>query len=659
LTKPKKKQPSPLPTKEQVLAFIRESPVPVGKREIAKAFNVSGADRVGLKELLRGLRNEGAVARGTRRELMDPDALPEYLVIEVTGPDADGDLTARPVHWNPDDGSKPPAILVLPSREHAAPGTGERLLARLRATGPRRYEARIVRKVGSGPRRVLGVVETGLRNTVVRPTDRKLRFEIEIAAHDLNGAVAGDVVWIEPLGRRGRVLEKVGTLRDPGTISLIAIAANDIPVAFPDAALAQAHAAGPAPLGNRLDLRAVPFVTIDGEDARDFDDAVWAEADPDPANPGGWHLRVAIADVSWYVRPDDALDGAALRRGNSVYFPDRVVPMLPEELSNGWCSLRPREDRPTLAAEIWIDAQGRLLRHRFQRALIRSAARLTYTRVQQARDGHPDDETAPLLHDVIAPLYGAYDALLAARRARGTLDLDLPERLVSLGEDGRIASIRLREHFDSHRLIEEFMILANVAAAETLERRHQPCMYRIHAPPDAAKVQALREFLATLGIGLPPGLNLKPRTALRTAGPRNHPAQPEPGPVQPAERRPFRPGAQPLCALHLTDPALCRPAGSSRADHRPRSRRRRSAAGCRHHIRGDRRRYFPVRTSRRNGRARRHGPLHDGLYGRPAGRRVQWPHRRRDALRTVRRARRQRRQRPGADQDPGQRIFRP
>jgi len=544
-----KKQTSPLPTRDQVLAFIRESPVPVGKREIAKAFNIKGADRVGLKELLRDLRTEGAVARGTRRELMDPGALPEYLVIEVIGPDADGDLLARPVHWNPDDGAAPPEIIVQASREHAAPGAGDRLLARLRKRSKTRYDAQIVRKVGHGPRRVLGVVATprgapnvpersarnapqrgalnapergalnapqrGALNAIVRPTDRKLRYEIEIAPRDLNDAVDGDVVWVEPIGgplaRRGRVLEKVGTLRDPRAVSLIAIAANDIPVEFPEAALAQARKAVAAPLGERVDMRGVPFVTIDGEDARDFDDAVWAEPDPDAANPGGWHLCVAIADVAWYVRPDDALDRAAVRRGNSVYFPDRVVPMLPEELSNGWCSLRPHEDRPTLVAEMWIDAAGHLKRHRFHRALIRSAARLTYTRMQQARDGHPDHELAPLMNDVVAPLYGAYATLLQARQARGTIDLDLPERLVSLDETGRIASIRLRERYDSHRLIEEFMILANVAAAEMLERRHQPCMYRIHAPPDAAKIEALREFLATLGIRLPPGLSVQPR----------------------------------------------------------------------------------------------------------------------------------------------------
>ncbi|HJQ59550.1 MAG TPA: ribonuclease R, partial [Vineibacter sp.] len=288
MTKPKK-QASLLPTKDQVLEFIRDSPIAVGKREIAKAFNVKGTDRIGLKELLRDLRQSGALARGTRRELMRPDALPEHLVVEVIGPDADGDLLARPTHWNSDDGAPPPQIVVQPSREHAAPGSGERLLVRLRPRDRDRYEAQIVRKVGHGPRRVLGVVETprGARHAIVRPTDRKLRFEIEVQMRELDGAVDGDVVWVEqiggPLARRGRVVDKVGTLRDPRAVSLIAIAANDIPVDFPEPALAQARHAGPAPLNQRVDMRGVPFVTIDGEDARDFDDAVWAEPDGDSA----------------------------------------------------------------------------------------------------------------------------------------------------------------------------------------------------------------------------------------------------------------------------------------------------------------------------------------------------------------------------------------
>ncbi len=267
-----------------------------------------------------------------------------------------------------------------------------------------------------------------------------------------------------------------------------------------------ARRAGPAPLDDRVDLRGVPLVTIDGDDARDFDDAVWAE--PDAENEGGWHLMVAIADVAWYVRPGDALDGNARERGNSVYFPDRVVPMLPEELSNGWCSLNPGEDRPCLVADLWIDPAGRLVRHQFVRAMMRSAARLTYEQVQRAIDG-ADDAAAP--RDLVVPLDGAYRALKAAREARGTLDLDLPERRFGFTSDGSVSSIGLRQALDSHRLIEEFMVAANVAAAQTLSAPDRGGLFRVHDSPALEKLDELREFLATFDIRIAKGQVIRPR----------------------------------------------------------------------------------------------------------------------------------------------------
>ena len=396
-----------------------------------------------------------------------------------------------------------------------APAVGDRVLASLKRRGKNAYEARVIRRLGSGPRKILGLYEEppgrdGLG--LVTPTDRKQRMSFDVRPADKNGAQPGDIVWIEATGgalaRRARVLERIGPMSDPRTVSLISIAANDIPVEFPEAAVEEAERAKAAPLGDRLDLRHTPLVTIDGEDARDFDDAVFAE--PDPDHPGGWRLLVAIADVAWYVRHDKPLDRAAYRRGTSVYFPDRVVPMLPEALSNHWCSLVPREDRPVLVAEMRIDAQGHLKSHRFHRAMMRSAARLTYTRVQRAMDGMPDEEIAPLMDHVVRPLYGAYRVLLAARERRGALDLDLPERLVKLGDDGRIAEIGVRERLDSHKLIEEFMVLANVAAAQALEQRKAACLYRVHDQPDLAKLEALREFLGTLGIAVPTGQRLRP-----------------------------------------------------------------------------------------------------------------------------------------------------
>jgi ribonuclease R len=510
--------PSGLPTRDELLAFVRQSETPVGKREIARAFNIKGDDRIALKRMLRELSTDGEVVRGKQKAFAPPEALPAVGVVEVLEFGDDGVAIGRPT--KAEDGTAVPRIEIVggaTGRAEIALAPGDRVLCYLKRRDAGDYEARVIRKVGTGPRRILGLYAepTGPSGLgLVTPTDRKLRQDFQIAVRDRGDAKPGDVVWIEATGgalaRRARVLERIGSMDEARTISLIAIAQNGIPVDFPEPALEQARKAEAAPLGNRLDLREVPLVTIDGEDARDFDDAVWAEPDGDPANAGGWHLLVAIADVAWYVRPGDPLDRAARLRGNSVYFPDRVVPMLPEELSNGWCSLVPREDRPALAAEMWIDAQGHLKGHRFHRAMIRSAARLTYTRVQAALDGRPDEGTGPLLDPVLRPLQGAFRALLAAREERGALDIDLPERQVTLGADGHIAEIRPRQRLDSHKLIEEFMIAANVAAAETLERRRMPCMYRVHDQPDQTRLEALREFLGSLGIGLAPGPRVRP-----------------------------------------------------------------------------------------------------------------------------------------------------
>lgn len=506
-----------VPTRDELLAFIRESETPVGKREIARAYGLKGDQRIELKELLRDLRDAGDIAPDRAKTFRDPQALTETAVLEIVTVDSDGHLLAVPRrHDDEKDGPAPRIEVVVPSsRTVPAPAVGDRVLASLKRRGKNTYEARIIRRLGSGPKKILGLYEEpdgrhGLG--LVTPTDRKLRREFDVRPNDRNGALPGDIVWIEETGgaltRRARVVERIGPMSDPRTVSLIAIAANDIPVDFPEAALEEAERARAAPMGDRLDLRGVPLVTIDGEDARDFDDAVFAE--PDPDHPGGWRLLVAIADVAWYVRHDRPLDRAAYRRGTSVYFPDRVVPMLPEQLSNHWCSLVPREDRPVLVAEMWIDAQGHLKRHKFHRAMMRSAARLTYNRVQHAMNGMPDAEIEPLMDRVVRPLYGAYRVLLAAREARGALDLDLPERLVTLGKDGHIAKIGVRERLDSHKLIEEFMVLANVAAAQALEQRHAPCLYRVHDQPDLAKLEALREFLGTLGLKVPTGQRLRP-----------------------------------------------------------------------------------------------------------------------------------------------------
>jgi ribonuclease R len=505
LTGPKK--PPPFPTREQVLAFIRESPVPVGKREIARAFQVTGDQRPALKQLLAELSLTGAVDKGRGRKVAPPKALAEVAIVEIHGLDDDGDLLCRPIDWR--EMGPPPRILIRTNQRGVADlGVGDRALAQLKRLSPDFYEARPIRKLEAGAARILAVFERSGGNGRVRSTDKRHRSELTVLPQNEGGAEPGELVIAELLPatrlglRQARIVARLGDGRDPKAISLIAIYGAELPTEFTEAAVREAEGATVPDLKGREDLRDIPLVTIDGPDARDFDDAVWAEPDTDAKNAGGWHLLVAIADVSHYVLPDSALDRDAYRRGNSVYFPDRVVPMLPEALSNGLCSLKPNEPRACLAYHLWIDAKGNLIRHRLVRGLMRSAARLTYEQVQAASDGAPDDLTGPLVTPILQPLYGAFTALLKARTARGTLELDLPERKVVIDDQGKVAAITARTRLDSHRLIEEFMIAANVAAATDLEDRRQPGLFRIHDRPDPVKLEAVRQFIHGLGHGL-------------------------------------------------------------------------------------------------------------------------------------------------------------
>jgi ribonuclease R len=509
-----------LPSKEEVRRFIVESPTPVGKREVARAFNLKGAEeRQQLKALIRELREEGAIDRGEGRRLTSAEGLPEISVIEVTGTDSDGELLAKPHNWRGE--GEPPLIYLVPDkRSRNALDKGERVLARLTRLEKMVYEARIIRVIGKERiSQILGVYDPASEGGRLHPTDRRAKGDYVLRPEDAGGAQKGELVLCEvkprkrPMGlQEVRVIERIGDAMGPNAVSLIAIHEHEIPTEFPEGAVAEAEAAGAVSPEGRTDLRKVPLVTIDGADARDFDDAVWAEPDENPKNPGGWHLMVAIADVAHYVRSASALDKEAETRGNSVYFPDRVVPMLPEALSNGWCSLRPDEERGCLVCEIWIDSEGKRLKHRFLRGIMRSVARLTYEQVQEAVDGSPDALTAPLVEPILKPLYGAFAALLKEREARGTLDLDIPERKVVIDAAGKVTGIEPRQRLDSHRLIEEFMITANVAAAVTLEERQLPCMYRVHESPDPAKVEALRQFLDSIGLRLAKGQVMRPKS---------------------------------------------------------------------------------------------------------------------------------------------------
>ncbi|MCC6912423.1 MAG: ribonuclease R [Rhodospirillaceae bacterium] len=517
--------PSPLPTRDEILKFIQESSTQVGKREIARAFGITGADKIALKAILKDLKGSGAVVSGEGKRVGAHGAMQAVDAIEVTHTDREGDMFGKPLKW--DSNAPPPTILVrqpskiLKGRERRfTVGVGDRVLAKIVPAGDNSFEARPIKKLATAPARLLGVYEPGPegKGGYLRPVDKKYRYEVWISQRDVNDAVAGDLVaaevYEEPKHgpQRARVLERLGPMDASRNLSLIAIHTHGLPHFFSEAAAQQAQRSKAAPMGQRDDLRQIPLVTIDGEDARDFDDAVWAEPDSDPQNAGGWHLLVAIADVSWYVRPGDALDRDAYARGNSVYFPDRVVPMLPEELSNGWCSLKPKEDRPCLAAHMWIDADGKLLRHRIIRGMMRSIARLTYTQVQRAKDGQPDDTTGPLMAEIIPALYGAYEALDRARAKRGTLELNIIERKIIVDrESGKILGVTPRERYDSHKLIEEFMIAANVAAAETLSRSAYPAVYRVHDRPDPERIENLQEAMESVGLKFPSPGSARPQ----------------------------------------------------------------------------------------------------------------------------------------------------
>ncbi|HEX3672908.1 MAG TPA: RNB domain-containing ribonuclease, partial [Rhizomicrobium sp.] len=432
--------------KARVLEALAKNPQQT-KRDLAHALGVKGNARIELKKILRELESEGALTRGPRRTFEKPGTLPEVAVLEIIGQDPDGELLARPQRWDGD--APPPQIVVVPGREEssAALGAGERVLARLSETR-NGYEARVIKRLGASAHKVLGVYRIGERGGRVSPIDRKTKFEFSVDPRDSGGAQPNELVLCEPLaGRatgnpRAKVIERLGNMNEPKTVSLIAIHAHGIPTDFPREVLDEAERAAPIDPRGRTDLRKYPLVTIDPEDARDHDDAVWAGPDEN----GGHIVIVAIADVAHYVTPGSALDREALKRGNSAYFPDRVVPMLPEILSADLCSLMENEDRACLAVRMNFDADGNKRSHEFIRGIMRSAATLTYQQAQHAFDGKDKSELAI---NVLNPLWRAYQALAKARDRRDPLSLDLPERRIVIGEDGKVKSIAFRERLES------------------------------------------------------------------------------------------------------------------------------------------------------------------------------------------------------------------
>ncbi|MGR3570615.1 ribonuclease R [Brevirhabdus sp.] len=504
-----------IPSRSEILDWISENPTLNSKRDIAKAFGIKGAARIDLKRILKELESEGHLEK-RGKSYRDPQKLPPVSVLQVQEPSPDGDLFAHPLEWQGE--GVEPRVLMIARANDPAMGPGDRILARLQAVSgeDHHYEGRLIRRIGTNPLRILGVFRKAAEGGRILPIDKKSDREWHVPPGAVHGARDGELVEAEQSGPRARmglplarIVTRLGDPSAPRAVSLIAIHQHGIPDDFPDDVVAAADAMKPAGLSGREDLRHLPLITIDPSDARDHDDACFAQADPDPANPDGHIVWVAIADVAHYVRPGTALDREARKRGNSTYFPDRVVPMLPDRLSGDLCSLHEGVPRACIAVRMVLDAQGRKIAHSFHRGLMQSRASLSYEQVQAAQDGAPDAATAPLLDEVIAPLYAAYAAAQTARSQRQPLDLDLPERRIVLSEDGRVTSVAFRDRLDAHRLIEEFMILANVAAAEVLVKKRQPLLFRVHEEPSPEKLDALREVAQASGLVLAKGQVLR------------------------------------------------------------------------------------------------------------------------------------------------------
>ena len=504
-----------IPSKEEILGWITENPSQTSKRDIAKAFGIKGSDRIDLKRILKELEAEGHLER-RRKTYRDPESLPPVSVLQVTAPSGEGDLFARPMEWQ-GQGPEPRILLVLRAADPAL-GEGDRILARLTAVeaDDHAYEGRLIRRIGTNPRKILGIFRQGAEGGRIVPIDKGADREWRVASNAVRGARDGELVEAEQAGPKdrmglpsARVVTRLGDPGAPKAVSLIAIHQHGIPDDFPDDVIAEADAIGPADAIGREDLTDLPFVTIDPADARDHDDAIYAHPDDAADNAGGHVIWVAIADVAFHVRSGSALDREARRRGNSTYFPDRVVPMLPDRLSGDLCSLHEGLTRPVIVVRLRIGPDGAKVGHSFLRGLIRSRASLNYEETEAAIEGNVSDRAAPLLEPVLQPLYAAYAALARAREARAPLDLELPERRIELDEDGTVRSVAFKDRLTAHRVVEDCMISANVAAAETLRAKKQPLLYRVHEEPQPDKLDALRETAQSAGLVLAKGQVLK------------------------------------------------------------------------------------------------------------------------------------------------------
>ena len=508
MTKSSSRPPAGLPDKDTLIAFLREAGT-AEKADIARHFGLKGHERRMLREMIRELEADGKLGKRGRKGFSEVGALPPVGVADVVERDIDGDLFVSLVEAS---GDAPRAILVPDTTGKAgpAPGLGARILAKF-SRGENGWEARIIKVLDADTNRVLGVIRKSNKEVRVEPVDRRSKDVLLVPHAQAEGLRDGDLVVAaiekgdQRYGpKRGKILEKIGREDDPRAASLIAIATHNVPMGFSEAVEKEAEDQELPSLKGREDLRDLPLITIDPADARDHDDAVYAMPDEDPKNADGWIVWVAIADVAAYVRPNTNLDREARDKGNSTYFPDRVEPMLPERLSNGLCSLKQGENRACMAVRMVFDRDGRKTGHKFVRGLMRSQAKLSYEQAQAAIDGPEkgggtDDTTGPIMAAILEPLWAAYRTMLKGRLKRSPLAIESPERRIRMNDKGEIISIEPRVSLEAHRLIEEMMIQANVCAAETLEQKKTPLLYRVHDAPSQEKLFNLGDFLQTIG----------------------------------------------------------------------------------------------------------------------------------------------------------------
>ena len=507
---PKKShKPKQVPSRQQILDFIEQSERPAGRREISKAFGLRGPDKIALKALLKDMTKEGLLEGELGRALHKVGGVPKVTVLKIVEIDGN-EAIGMPERW--EEGSGPaPKLRIKEKGRRAALAIGDRILARTEERG-QGHIAFLMKKLAQSNEMLLGVVEKDERDRYwLKPVDRKIRRSTPII--ELGEAKPGNLVLAEPLKRgsevKARVKEILGDPFAPKSFSLIAIHKFEIPLHFPDAVKEEAEQATKLEVSTekREDLRHLPIVAIDPADARDHDDAIWAEPDDNPDNKGGFKALIAIADVSYYVRSGSKLDKEAYKRGNSVYFPDRVVPMLPEALSTDVCSLKQGVERAALVCHVTIDAKGQVIGSRFTRAIVKLAGNIAYEDAQAAMDGKLDH---PLKSSALEPLWACWKLLAKARDEREPLNLDLPEKRVVLDDQGKIVEIAIRERLDAHRVVEDYMIVANVAAAKMLESKKSPVIYRVHETPSREKLIALKDYLKSFDMSFAMGQVIKP-----------------------------------------------------------------------------------------------------------------------------------------------------